>query len=303
MAKTIKFNLNCDNHQVRTLDDLRNNFSIEDILQYYKDGILEKWLTVRGYTKELEALKAVKSDSPLEIINKLVSIFDVESDKHKIEYATSIIKYKEERVLANQIQEEQVLKSNAQYEKYFSRYEKLKSDIKENPQNKSKIQSVISEIECQYSWIFNIDYRNFFFEIKDISPLAIICFLMNSFTRKYFIPDEISKKVNKCEQDIIEMYKWINKSVNDNSFIEALGECVKKKQQLTGNSFVDVTNKKCLILKLQNTSYTRLGTKISESSSNENFLTADKIDGKFLILEGLQYQSETDNSVLYYIEI
>lgn len=30
MAKTIKFNLICDNTPVRTIEDLQNNFSIED---------------------------------------------------------------------------------------------------------------------------------------------------------------------------------------------------------------------------------------------------------------------------------
>ena len=58
--KTIKFNLVCDNHQIRTLDDLRNHFSVEDVLQYFRDKVLEKWLTVRGYTDELEAVKNIE---------------------------------------------------------------------------------------------------------------------------------------------------------------------------------------------------------------------------------------------------
>ena len=36
MAKTIKFNLICDNTPVRTIEDLQNNFSIEDVLNYYR---------------------------------------------------------------------------------------------------------------------------------------------------------------------------------------------------------------------------------------------------------------------------
>lgn len=37
MAKTIKFNLICDNTPVRTIEDLQNNFSIEDVLDYYRN--------------------------------------------------------------------------------------------------------------------------------------------------------------------------------------------------------------------------------------------------------------------------
>lgn len=35
MAKTIKFNLDCDDHSIRTIEDLREHFSVEDILNYY----------------------------------------------------------------------------------------------------------------------------------------------------------------------------------------------------------------------------------------------------------------------------
>ena len=59
MAKTIKFNLICDGHPVRTLDDLREHFSIEDVLAHYKSGMLERWLEVRGFEKELDAIRAV----------------------------------------------------------------------------------------------------------------------------------------------------------------------------------------------------------------------------------------------------
>lgn len=54
MAKTIKFNLICDNASIRTVEDLQNNFSVEDVLGYYHNGVLQKWLEVRGY---MEALK------------------------------------------------------------------------------------------------------------------------------------------------------------------------------------------------------------------------------------------------------
>lgn len=49
MAKTIKFNLICDEKPVRTVEDLQNNFSIEDVLDYYRNGLLTRWLKVRGY--------------------------------------------------------------------------------------------------------------------------------------------------------------------------------------------------------------------------------------------------------------
>ena len=54
MAKTIKFSLICDGNPVRTLEDLKNNFSIEDIITYFNNKLLHRWLSVRGYNVELE---------------------------------------------------------------------------------------------------------------------------------------------------------------------------------------------------------------------------------------------------------
>ena len=42
MAKTIKFNLICDGNPVRNLEDLQNNFSIEDVLNYYSNKLYYK---------------------------------------------------------------------------------------------------------------------------------------------------------------------------------------------------------------------------------------------------------------------
>ncbi|MBQ4468530.1 MAG: hypothetical protein II917_00105 [Synergistaceae bacterium] len=50
MAK-IKFNLNFGGEHIRTLDDLRDNFSIEDILDVYNNGLLVKWLVTFAITR------------------------------------------------------------------------------------------------------------------------------------------------------------------------------------------------------------------------------------------------------------
>ena len=304
MAKTIKFNLVCDGHQVRTLEDLRNHFSIEDILQYFRDKVLEKWLCVRGYNEELEAIKKITSTSPYDIIKELVSIFNIESDKDKIEYSTSIITYRESRILANQKYKEESSQSNSLYSEYFKRYEELTNDILQNPTDKNRIQAVITEIERQYSWIFNIDYRNFFYKIRDISPLAVLCLLMNQFTRKFYIFDgELPDDSLLFNRDVKEMYTWIEKRFSNESFIDSLGDVVVKKNNETGPRFVSLTQKKCLVIMLKKGSNYDSECAISIFSSNEDFLIPEKINGKFLLMDGLQYQSQNRNNTLYYIEI
>ena len=41
---------------VRTIEDLRENFSIEDILDVYNNRLLHRWFAVRGYSEVLEQL-------------------------------------------------------------------------------------------------------------------------------------------------------------------------------------------------------------------------------------------------------
>ena len=37
MAKTIKFNLKLNGNSIRTIEDLKENFVLEEVLKYYKE--------------------------------------------------------------------------------------------------------------------------------------------------------------------------------------------------------------------------------------------------------------------------
>mgnify|MGYP003416271723 CR=1 FL=1 len=75
MAKTIKFNLLCDEKPIRNLDDLKENFVIEDILNYYNNKLLQKWLKVRGFEEEFEKVNKINEKEDEKIIYKLIDTF------------------------------------------------------------------------------------------------------------------------------------------------------------------------------------------------------------------------------------
>lgn len=303
MAKTIKFNLVCDGHQVRTLEDLRNNFCIEDILQYYKDGMLEKWLRVRGYLTELDAMKKIRSDLSQDIIREIIPILGLNISHEAIECAVSTIKYKENRILAEEQYMKQKHASDALYARYFKHYESLINDILENPRDKAKIQAIIKEIVEEYAWIFKCDYRNFYYKIKDVSPLAVLCLMMNPYTRKFYIIDDDGQKDDSSilNKDIKEMYDQIKYYFSNDYNIVNLGDVVVKKNNETGYRFVSLTSKKCLVIGI---SKAAIGDcSISSYHNNEDFLIPVNVNGKFLIMDGLQYQSQNKYTTLYYIEI
>lgn len=75
MAKTVKFNLIMDNHPVRNIEGLQEHFSIEDMLKYYENGLLIRWLNVRGYYNYLEEVEKIDaSEDKKIIITKLIKI-------------------------------------------------------------------------------------------------------------------------------------------------------------------------------------------------------------------------------------
>ena len=96
MAK-IKFNLNFGGEQIRTLDDLRENFSIEDILDVYNNGLLVKWLDARNHKNELAQVKAIQATDAHRVLSELIQIFGVTSDEAEIQESLSVLDYLEGR--------------------------------------------------------------------------------------------------------------------------------------------------------------------------------------------------------------
>lgn len=90
--KKIRFPLEMDNGaEVRTLDELREHFSMEKVVLYYSDGKLLKWLRNNYLDEEAEAISELDPKDP-ELNRKICGIFDVEyneSTKVDIEEVTA----------------------------------------------------------------------------------------------------------------------------------------------------------------------------------------------------------------------
>lgn len=81
MAKKIRFPLRMENGmEIRSLDELKENFDIDSILKYYIDGKLHKWLTDRYYDEKAEKISALSMDDP-NFNAKICEILEVEYQK------------------------------------------------------------------------------------------------------------------------------------------------------------------------------------------------------------------------------
>ena len=75
-----------DGQKVRTLEELRENYNLEDILAHFYSGKLQKWLASRDYKHELEQVKNIVSSNKLDVSSKLLDIFKIEHDKKELQY-------------------------------------------------------------------------------------------------------------------------------------------------------------------------------------------------------------------------
>jgi len=90
MARIIRFPLKMKNGaEVRSLDELKENFDLESVLGYFTDGKLRTWLADRYYDEKAEAVAALSKDMP-DLNAKLCEILEVEyqaeADDTDLEY-------------------------------------------------------------------------------------------------------------------------------------------------------------------------------------------------------------------------
>lgn len=326
MAKTIKFNLICDDHPVRTLDDLREHFSIEDVLKYYQSGLLQKWLSVRGYEKELKAVTALSDTGDLEIIKKLIRIFEIETDESAIEQGVYILEY--DRSYKEQL--DQYVEQEAVVEQVISDYEEgfynLIDSILQNYRNMAFIKAAVQKIDDHYQSMFDANYRTIFHIFYECAPMALFVMLMYDHMRRFYVgidfdgkPYQETEGVPVSEQSTSEIWqqrkeKTVSKlfSANRSELYEKLcklntasmlknifGKNLKFFAGQTDNYWKDLESKdcKCMVLRIDYRDHVR------SAGKKDQIFDSSAVNDKFVILDGIDYRSNMSSHVIYYLEV
>lgn len=313
MAKTIKFNLICDGNPVRTIEDLQNNFSIEDVLAYYNNKLLHRWLNVRGYEKELEAVNEIKDEVPIYVIKKLISIFGIEIDDKDIEEGIYILDYLDERKELYDIYEQQDYKVKSIIDDYQTGYQQLINAIIENNSDIKKIKSAINEMLKKYYDIFEIDHRSLFYKLFHHAPIAIFVLLTFEKARDFYLPVKIHVKNDEALYDDIDcsyteedetfisdkaqMYKMICDMVKQSDNI--LGDYLQTFSGVTDGYWKDLEEKgkKYMILSMESGDFVR------SAGEKDGDLGIKGINNRFVILNGIDYKSNYSSHTLRYMEV
>ena len=306
MAKTIKFSLICDDKPVRTIEDLQENFSIEDVLKYYQNGLLLRWLEVRGYEAEYKKVSEIREIEALEIVKELIKIFDIEADEKKVEEGVYMLQFIEERKELCEAYKHDSFKAQGIVDDYQTGFNQLIDGIIENPNDVARIKANIAELMSGYKWAMDLNHRQLFWELKEISPLAIMCFLMNDEARKYYLPmpvrkdnvsDEAEKKVNIADKS--DMYNAICSMLESSDFVSRLGDNLHIFAGVTDGYWKDLETKgkKYMIISMGSGDYVR------SAGLQGGDLASTDIKNKFVIVDGIDYKSNASYRHLLYMEV
>ena len=131
MAKVLKFGLMLDDCNVRSLEGLQEHFVIEDVLKYFEDGTLSRWLKVWGYKEQLAAVEAIdKTLDKKDIVLQLANIFGIEDvDAADIEKALSVFSYLDKKQKFQVTVQGNALFKKQAVEEYLAGYEALIQDM------------------------------------------------------------------------------------------------------------------------------------------------------------------------------
>lgn len=316
MAKTIKFNLVLDGKPVRTIEELQENFCIDDILKFYQKGILQKWLKVRGFDEYLKKVESIPENRS--IIIELIKIFEIEKSDKEIKEAIYSLEFWEERKKELEEWDKKDHKIKEIISNYHKGYDDLKVKIIENKEDMAFMKIVTRAISDKYLEIFKLDAWFFFDSFKDKVPFIIYAVLMNEKLRDLFfeyedIADTISQEFTlKTKSDKEEMFSLVqtlqSSWIGESKELAGNEKVINEPQRLNGIlsykgrtagywKDLEVDKTKVMVLSIP------AGTFIRSANKPKEELSAQEVNGKFPILDGLLYKSNNSQSSIVYMVI
>lgn len=304
MAKTLKFNLIFGEKQIRTLEDLQENFYIQDVYPYYKNGLLVKWLNLQGLTEYILKINKINKDDQFNAINELIDIFLGKDSPSAVTEFKEFLSIEDKS--RNAIEEySKKKKSHSEFiEGYFSRYNELVSSLL-NENNLSKIKPVVKELVKSYMSVLNMDFRNLFNRLHDAKAFYPICHMLTyDFFRAHWLDSEnADKDIKVIYLKLVELTKMIilaDLAALDENIIPY----IKRSNKSHDGSWEEIefpasknSGKRCMVLFAHQTASVRA------YKDKENEYKGNEITNKFKFFDGLDYRYTDSKQYLIYVEV
>lgn len=292
MAKTIKFNLILDNNPVRNLEGLQEHFSIEDMLKYFKNGLLLRWLNVRGYDKQYSEVNSIeKSLDKKDIVMALVKIFEVgEMDSEDIEKAVGILTYLDEEKELNAIYKENAYAKKQIIDDYHSGYIALIMHMGENKDNMALLKADAIQLEREYFGLFELNHYELYFRLVESAPKAIFAMLTRDAFRKFWIGEEANAKIYLSVKTALLEPAKAKEILGDDLKI------VKRNTQAMWDP-IERSEVKLMVISIAE------GTFVKNAGNFSEKLGRTDVNDKLVKFDGLEYQCNDKTYELLYMEV
>lgn len=292
MAKTIKFNLILDNYPVRNIEGLQEHFSIEDMLKYFENGLLLRWLNVRGYDEQYAAVEAIdKSLDRKEIVTSLVKIFEVaEMDIAYIEKAIGILTYLDEEKELNAIYKENAYAKKQVINDYHSGYIALIMHMEENKDNMALLKADAIQMEREYFGLFELNNYELYFHLVESAPKAIFAILTRDAFRKFWIGEEANTYIYSSVKTKLLATAKAKEILGDDLKI------VKRNTQAMWDP-IERPEVKLMVISIN------AGTFIKNAGNFSEKLGHTDVNFKLVKFDGLEYQCNNETYELLYMEV
>lgn len=196
MAKAIKFNLPLNKKPVRDLEDLRENFNIDDLLEAYHGGLLQRWLEVQGLIEEKTKLERIfsvdnidKNNHEIHIAKELCKIFKLDFDSQGIEAAIYPFIFRKNNADRLDKLQKADFKTKEVIKNYHAGYENLCAEMEKQSDNYAFLKPAVAEMWRDYNGLLFMDFDRFlrhcllnillyFFRCWRIAIFGIIVYLM-----------------------------------------------------------------------------------------------------------------------------
>ena len=196
MPKQIKFNLIIDKKPIRDIEDLLDNFNIDDLLEAYQNGSLRRWLLVHDLEKELTELDKITGDT-VETAFKLCSIFHADCKEDLLKQAAYSFDFRQKQ----QEKLEQLASAKNQrvdtIRSYHETYDILLLTLESQYDNYPYLKEAAIQIYHDFIGLFKLNLEDFYWRFIFDHPLVIFAVLANMEMRTL-----LTQRIN--EQEIYE---------------------------------------------------------------------------------------------------
>ena len=281
MTKAINFNLILDGKPVRNLDELQDNFNVEDILASYRNGLLKRWLETRGLAEQIAELEKIPNDDT-DAAKALCRIFHGKATTEQIETAAYPFEFRKkemerlEHYTNLQAQKIEIIRA------YHDGYTKLLADVEKKSTDYPFVKAAVAEIFSRYRGLYVLDAQAFYQHFVKAHPLVILAVLANDDMRPL-----VTTELSQVKEDLI--IEWPNPALPHIQGFAGETEGYWKDLKPRGTRY--------LIIKMQN------GNLIRNSGRNGEELKATDVNGNFPILDGIDYKSNKPEHQLIFMEV